>query len=153
MCSAASASARTRSHDRDADHGLQDALRSLRDLPQRVQEDTLKRAVSAGAEVVRAEAALRAPRYSGKVGKDHPPAGTLKASIYKAAIPEECTATRETWKVDVRKRAYYAHMVEFGTVKMAARPFMRPAFDAKQAEVVEVMRTKIAAAIATLKAA
>ena len=135
--------------------GLQDALRSLRDLPQRVQEDTLKRAVSAGAEVVRAEAALRAPVYRGTWScKDHPPAGTLKASIYKAAIPEECTATREVWKVDVRKRAYYAHMVEFGTVKMGARPFMRPAFDSKREEVVEVMRTKIAAAIAaSLKAA
>jgi len=25
--------------------------------------------------------------------------------------------------------AFYAHMVEFGTVDMAAHPFMRPAFD------------------------
>lgn len=127
--------------------GLGEAVRRLRELPQALQEDALKRAVSAAAEVIRAEAELRAPRYVGKVGRNHPPPGTLKASIYKAAIPEECTATREVWKVDVRRRAYYAHMVEFGTVKMGKRPFMRPAFDAKQEDAAKVMRTKIAAAV------
>lgn len=134
--------------------GLGELTRRLRELPQQVQEKTLKAAVSAGAEVIRAEAQLRAPRFVGKVGKRHPPPGTLKASIYKAALPEECTATREVWKVDVRRKAYYAHMVEFGTVKMSARPFMRPAFDAKKGEAVEAMKAKIAAVLAaSVKAA
>ena len=34
---------------------------------------------------------------------------------------------------------YQGHMIEFGTVKMAAQPFMRPAFDNTRAEVFRLM--------------
>jgi len=128
--------------------GLSELMRNLRQLPAKVQSKALRNAVSAGAEVIRAEAELRAPRYTGKVGKDHPPPGTLKKAVYKAAMPDESTADREVWQVNVRRKAYYAHMVEFGTVKMPARPFMRPAWDAKAGEALAVMKTKLAQAIA-----
>ena len=36
--------------------------------------------------------------------------------------------------------AFYARFVEFGTVKMAARPFMRPAFEAKKGEAVDAIK-------------
>lgn len=36
------------------------------------------------------------------------------------------------------KDAYYWRFVEFGTSKMPARPFLRPAFDAKKEEAVRV---------------
>ena len=37
--------------------------------------------------------------------------------------------------------AYYCRWVEFGTVKMSARPFMRPAFETqKEAAVQEIAR-------------
>lgn len=134
--------------------GLAELAKALRDLPQSVQAKALRNAVSAGAEVIRAEAARRAPVYAGKVGKGHPAPGTLKASIYKASMPDESTATREVWKVDVRRRAYYAHMVERGTVKMSPRPFMRPAWDSKKDEALDVIRTRIAQAVrAAMKAA
>ena len=32
-------------------------------------------------------------------------------------------------------------MVEFGTVKMSARPFMRPAFDSKKTSAVDAIVT------------
>lgn len=34
--------------------------------------------------------------------------------------------------------AFYAHFVEFGTVKQAAQPFMRPAFEANKAKSLDV---------------
>lgn len=34
---------------------------------------------------------------------------------------------------------FYGHMVEFGTVKMAPQPFMRPAFDSMAGEAMQVV--------------
>lgn len=38
---------------------------------------------------------------------------------------------------------YYAHFIEYGTVKLAAKPFMRPAYDGGKEQAVEAMRVKI----------
>lgn len=42
---------------------------------------------------------------------------------------------------------FYAHFIEFGTVKMSARPFMRPAFDQNKERAVEVMKATLARGI------
>lgn len=39
--------------------------------------------------------------------------------------------------------AYYWHMVEFGTAKQAAQPFLRPAFEMKKYEAVLVIRDEL----------
>jgi hypothetical protein len=36
--------------------------------------------------------------------------------------------------VDFNKKAWYARLIEFGTSKMAAEPFIRPAYEAKKTE-------------------
>jgi len=51
-----------------------------------------------------------------------------------------------------RKRdvdAYYWRFVEFGTAKMAARPFMRPAFEAKKGDALEAIKGRLADRIKT----
>jgi HK97 gp10 family phage protein len=35
--------------------------------------------------------------------------------------------------------AYYAHMVEYGTVKMKARPFLRPALNKSKTAIMNIM--------------
>ena len=45
----------------------------------------------------------------------------------------------------VRVSAYYAHMVEYGTKKMSARPFMRPASKAVEARANEIFAKHIEA--------
>lgn len=42
-----------------------------------------------------------------------------------------------------RSDGWYAHMVEFGTSKTRAIPFMRPAWDAKQSEVIRIAGEQI----------
>lgn len=137
--------------------GLPELLRKLRGLPDQVRAKVIKGAVASGAAVIKNEAISRAPIYSGKVGKNHPPPGALKAAIYQARLLKECTGTVEAWLVSVRKGpraaasvrgnvdAYYATWVEYGTVKMGAKPFMRPAFEAKKNEAVEAMRQYVLA--------
>lgn len=37
----------------------------------------------------------------------------------------------------------HAHMVEFGTVKMAARPYLRPAWEATKRQALSIIRTEL----------
>lgn len=132
--------------------GLSEVLRKLRTMPEAFQARVIRGAVAAGAQVIRDEATARAPYYSGAVGKNHPPPGTLQAAIYQVRLTSECTPTHEKWMVSVRHGkkavggadAYYATWVEYGTVKMAAHPYMRPAFEARKLAAVDAMRDFVA---------
>jgi HK97 gp10 family phage protein len=84
------------------------------------------RALVAGAELVRAEAdrSISAGAVSGRKDGD---TGELQAQL-KTASPRSLLA-------EVRSEAPYAAALEFGTSKMAARPYLRPARD-RQAPVI-----------------
>ena len=155
--------------------GLSELTANLRAMPQAMQTRILKGMVATGASVIRKEAIERAPQYTGTVQAGHPPPGTLKRAIYQTRLVAQCTPTLEVWLVSVRKGknqqnagpnhgdagpmqtnrdAYYATWIEYGTVKMAARPFMRPAFEAKKQEASNAMRDYVAGHLpAILKAA
>lgn len=127
----------------------------------------VKRAVFRGAWVIRLEAEARAPMsekahwFYSRRRKDGTPGqrylfqpGSLKKSIYIKHLEEASVAgVRESYKIGWRENSSnkgyvpYAHMVEFGTVRTPAFPFIRPAYDAKrkQAEslVVETIRKAV----------
>jgi len=141
-------------------HGFEDFKKQLAELPGRAGRNVLRGAVNAGATVIRKEAVLRAPQYTGPVAEGHPPPGTLKKSIYQKQITELSSAVQQTFFVGVRqgkrqqavKRgknvinldAFYGRFVEFGTSKMPAKPFLRPAFEAKKEAAIEAMRAYMA---------
>lgn len=55
--------------------------------------------------------------------------GNLQASIYWVYSAERSTDDRKTYRVSWNKRkAPHGHLLEFGTSKMPAHPFLRPAF-------------------------
>lgn len=136
-----------------------DALKfALDQLPKRVANKHMRAAVASGARVIRDEAKAKAPVYTGEVSQGHPPPGTLKRSIVSKFIKEQSSNARQVYYVTVRKGkqyqkqgkkgtlsqdAFYSHMVEFGTVKMAAKPFMRPAFDTKKDSAVSTIASTI----------
>ena len=126
--------------------GLKELAATLRAMPQGVHDKVLRGAVSSAAAVMRKEAIQRAPVYTGSVAKGHPPPGTLKRAIYQVRLTEQCTPILEVWAVTIargkgaRNDAFYASMVEYGTVKMTARPFFRPAFEATKEGAAEAMR-------------
>jgi HK97 gp10 family phage protein len=105
---------------------LQAFLRELDEVSEMVRKRILKGAVASGASVVRREAILRAPLYTGPISAGHPPPGTLKRSIYQTRLVDKCTRNLEVWKVDVRRGkrttkkgaalpdAFYAAWVEYG---------------------------------------
>lgn len=143
--------------------GLKELDRALQQLPDRIASNGLRASVYAGAKVVRDEAKLRAPKAAKSLGPDQPPPGTLKRSVIMKQIRELSGQDRQTFFVTVRhgkkyrkqgkkgnlsQDAWYWRFIEFGTRKMAARPFLRPALDSKRVEAAMAMKKRLQERIA-----
>ena len=143
-------------------HGLNEIRRAMLQLPQRLDNKLLNKGLLAGAQVVRDEARTRAPILKQETPRRR--AGVLRRAISAMRVrPVRYAATAivrvrnlTTRQISAFKRKsgkggaanprdpFYWRFVEFGTSKMAAIPFLRPAFDRKKETAVRV-------AIATLK--
>jgi HK97 gp10 family phage protein len=105
-------------------------------------------AAQAAAQVLYAEVKLRAPVAKRakklKSGRVIAP-GALKAAIYQAYSKDRSTPERATYHVSWNyKKAPHGHLVEFGTSRAPAHPFLRPSFDSKAADALEAARTHFA---------
>lgn len=79
--------------------------------------------------------------------------GTLKASIYRVYSPEKSTATFKLYRVSWNhKKAPYGAMVEWGTSRRAAAPFMRPA-TSRLNDAIDAGKARMAAKLAALEGA
>lgn len=135
----------------------------------KIERNVVSGALRAGAKIIEAEAKRLCPLAVGNLPKGHEP-GELRDSIHVSMRTRRGVVTA-TIKAG-SKKAYYAHMVEFGTalhfIKPKNRkslfvaglfkevidhpgakrhPFMRPAIDGKKDEalqaIVDYMTTRI----------
>lgn len=108
-------------------------------LSQIASESVLRQATVAAARVIFDEVKLRAPVGKGSEGKSggHP-SGFLRDSILIAYDKEKSAeGLRASYLITWSKDAFYGRFLEFGTSKMAARPFLRPAYEAKKQEAAD----------------
>lgn len=126
--------------------GLKELNQLLEMMPEKPAKRALDAGLRSGSNVIRKEAQRRAPvlkseprvvKYRGKKRLILP--GILRKSI--VASNDGIQSNRVTFRIKVTKLAFYAHFLEWGTKKMAAQPFMRPALESKGREAVERMRT------------
>lgn len=142
--------------------GLEQLKKALNQLPVEIQQRSLRSAVSAGAKVVVDAAIAKAPTDT----------GSLKKAIYRYRSRSQSGTGRETYYVGVRKgkkayadtaknrrlnrvgkkytvqgEAYYWRFLEFGTAKMQARPFLRPAFEGSRTKILDVMKQRLGKSI------
>lgn len=108
----------------------------LSQLGESAQEE-LRPAAQAGADVLYREVLHRVPVsakghwFHGTNKRYWLPAGTLRDSIYQVFSKDNSGPQRVTYHVAWNHRkAPHGFMVEFGTSKAAAHPFLRPAYDA-----------------------
>ena len=150
--------------------GLDVLARRLRELPDRVRRVALIRAVKAAAEPIVVRAKALAPKDTGTLVQNigvrftRRGAGRVSAQIgvfaRKLSDKQRVAAHARARKRGKERASYrdlndpfYARFVEVGTSKMAARPFLRPAFEmSKDAAVriqADVIRVEIEAAART----
>jgi len=133
--------------------GLADLEKRLLAFPDKIAKNILGGAIRAGAVVIQKEARHKAsvsaePHYLGKGSKRvliQP--GTLRKSIRVRLAPRKSRSVPIEYWVYVSRKIWSWKFVEFGTSKMAAKPFLRPAFDGFKEAALEKIREYLAARI------
>jgi len=111
--------------------------KKLKKLPLKAKEKLLTGAIRAGANTVRDEARQKAPVDTGLLKRS---IQTIKGNIKYNRLYEVKFFVVTKSKIKLRglqKSAFYAHMIEYGTIKMPAQPFMRPAFENADKKSIE----------------
>lgn len=135
----------------------------LRLLPRKIVAKHLRKALRAGANVIKDEARRHAPvradearktfaapdrkRKGFKVVKARPP-GFLRRQII-VGFRRQQVETGMTVSIGPSKAAFYGLFQELGTSRQAARPFLRPALDVKADEAIAAIGAELAKALRT----
>ena len=112
-------------------------------------EQGVRPAAQAGAEVFYQEVKQRVPvsakAHSTKGKKQTFTPGTLRKAIYQAFADKESGDGKASYRISWNKsHAFYGRFVEFGTSRMAAKPFLRPAYDAARAKALQAVQERMA---------
>jgi HK97 gp10 family phage protein len=132
--------------------GLSELEKVLTEFPDRLAKNILIGGVRAGANVFRSEARQRATvaekeiirKFHGQKITVQPGFMQKKIASWRAQRTEYAVTFNigiAGWKDRFTKFfPFYWRFLEFGTSKMAAKPFLRPAFEGKKTQAVEAMR-------------
>lgn len=110
-------------------------------------EKAVRPAAQDGAQVFYDEVKQRVPVSAKphKSGKKTYNPGTLRKAIYQAFADKESGDGKAMYRISFNKtHAFYGRFVEFGTSKMAAKPFIRPAYDAARAKALRAVQDRMA---------
>jgi len=111
-------------------------LKTLNTLPQNIQKNVMTGAIRAGANVVRDEARRRVPKKTGTLAKS---IISMQRKAKQGEIKFSVTPSKGG-----KNSGWYAQFIEFGTSKMSAKPFLRPAFEQSNNESLEASKKYIA---------
>lgn len=130
--------------------GLAELGAAMRSLSSDVQKKIARAATNAGAQAIRKIAVTKAPKDTGNLRKNIivkriPPNETNLASQHIVTVRQGRLTDRQ--KERGLEDAFYAKFVEFGTVKMSAQPFLRPAFDQGKEPAVQAIKQRLKARI------
>lgn len=115
--------------------GLKELDQALQQLAWPAARRALRKGMRQGANAVRDEVRAKAPVKT----------GNLRRKIRTRERSEDADGLR--FAIEIPRSAFYGRFIEFGTSKIAAKPFMRPAAEAKTEAAVTVMRNALAEAI------
>lgn len=114
-----------------------------------IQEKVARAGAQQMAQVVYEAAKQNAPvgdtdrvkKASGRVIRP----GALRDSIYQVFSQDNSNSSLKTYHVGWnRKKAPHGHLIEFGTSRMAARPFLYPAYEQNQGRLIDAANAKMA---------
>ena len=111
--------------------GMDAILKKLKVLPERVQKNVLTGAIRASASSIAKEMKANVPKDTGTLKKS---IGVVKRKTKDKTLVHFTVAPR------IKKGGFIAHFIEFGTLKMSAKPFIRPAYENKGEETIDVAK-------------
>lgn len=138
--------------------GLDGVLRKLRELPPKLQRKGLVSAMRKGANIVRDDARTRAkafddPSTPGPIWKEivtkvnsrrgRQEGGVVMQVGVRGGARSETSNRSSNASNDSGSSRWYWRLLEFGTSKMAAQPFMRPALESKAEAATDAIVTEL----------
>jgi HK97 gp10 family phage protein len=135
--------------------GIEEMKRQLQALPAEIRKTVLAGALFAGAKTLRDEVKSRAPVRTGNLRNNiiayrdrHPE--QFGAAVHYSVMVKRLKVARKVKRLLRRAKnagasirivddAYYWRFLEYGTSKMSARPFFRPAIDVVQPQLVKIV--------------
>lgn len=146
--------------------GLKELLAAMKELPKAVAEKQLRASIVPGAQIIRNAAQELVQRKTGLVQRAiriafNKNESTEARKVYHVfvsknvrGIGKEFSGSRATTKKiraagnkEKIRDAFYWRFLEFGTAKMSAKPFMRPAFDSMAGDAVNRIKERLASGI------
>lgn len=124
--------------------GLLDISGDLDALSKAENGRVLRNATRSAATVIKDEAVRRAPRRTGKLAKNivvltqRTRNGDISSGVHIRGRNPRTGNSDNKMKTKDSRNAFYWRFVELGTSEMAAIPFIRPAYDARQEEAVKI---------------
>jgi len=120
--------------------GLKELERALRELPKATAKSAVRRALKRAGQPVADDASGRAPRDKGRLAE---------SIVVKTTLTKRQRRRREKNAIEmfIGSTDRKAHLLEFGTEKMGAQPFLRPAWDAGKMQVLASIKTFVWEAI------
>lgn len=124
--------------------GFDDLEAALKELPNSTAKSTLRSSLKKAAQPIAEQASSLAPRRTGRLSEGI----VVKTQLSK----RQKKRRRRQGDVEMfvgaiygrsDKAAPHAHLVEFGTSKMGARPFLRPAWDAGKDRLLDSMKKEL----------
>lgn len=115
---------------------------NLKELAKKVERQAMREELTKASTVMVNEAKVRAPVDKVANGGDLRKAMKRRVTTSKdkktviVVIGPDRKARGKDRRGNVSRPTNYAHLQEFGTSTQSAKPFMRPAFDAKKGEVL-----------------
>lgn len=119
--------------------GLKELRAKLVSLAPELRDKELRAATAAGAKIVRDAARDLAPVRTGLLREN-----IIEARRRSAGFDEDYAVAVRSHGKD---KPFYWRFVEFGTVKMAAQPFLRPAFENNVQNIINAFKARLTAGL------
>lgn len=111
--------------------GLEALINNLHALPEKVEKRVIRAAVRQGANIIKGKAQTYVRVDEGDLKK------SIKVKGVRGKPGTIAFVIRPTSNKKKGKNVFYGRFQEFGTSKMAAKPFMRPAYDEAGQDVID----------------
>lgn len=129
--------------------GIEAIQRKFEALTPKVRKKLLRSSMTKGARIVAAEAKARVPVDTGALRKSIKVAGLAGGRGAGLVARGGGKAAPVGKRVIATER--YAHIIEQGRKGAEAKPFLRPALDAKEGQVRDLIRDDMAQAVQEMK--
>lgn len=126
--------------------GLRELGERMKGLSEQMNNRIARAATAAGAVVIRNAAQQKAPVDTGNLKKNIIVKRLPKG---ESSLTSEHIVTVRQGKLTAKQKdkglqdAYYGKFVEYGTAKMPARPYLRPAYDQNKEKAVQAIKDRI----------